>query len=295
MGREIGKRHVRCAACGAGITAESERQSVRCNVHEFRDQSFTIWRCEECRCLHCLEDVDLARYYRDYPFKRHQLDFWTRLAYRQLLRRLRKAGFRKDQSLLDYGCGPGLFVRFLRNKDYRAASGYDAYVPEFFAKETLDRRYDVVFSQDVIEHVESPKDFMHEIARLVKPGGVAYIGTPNAAKIDLDDPESFLGEIHAPYHRHILSESALVSLARDSGLELVARYPRYYLDTPWPSANTRVIMEYLRRCGNWIDAAFEPPRWGLVLRSPALWYYGLFGYFHTPPGQMALVFRSPAS
>ena len=291
MGASVSPAQPECAVCGARASVECERARIRCNVREFSNESFTVWRCGECRSLHCLEQVDLERYYLDYPFKKHRPDLWTRLAYGELLRRLRRHGLRPNGSLLDFGCGPGLFVDFLHNKGYAKAQGFDAYVKEHSDPAPLSRQYDFVFSQDVIEHVEDPHGFLRRLKELARPGGTVYVGTPNASEIDLDDPERFLAEIHMPYHRHVLSEPALVSIGRECGLELIARYPRYYFDTPWPSANTRVIMEYIRRCGNLIDAAFEPPRWGLVLRSPRLWYFGLLGWFHTPPAQIALVFR----
>lgn len=42
-----------------------------------------------------------------------------------------------------------------------------------------ERTFDIVVSNHVIEHVSSPDQHLSEIARVLKPGGVAYLATPN--------------------------------------------------------------------------------------------------------------------
>jgi 2-polyprenyl-3-methyl-5-hydroxy-6-metoxy-1,4-benzoquinol methylase len=42
-----------------------------------------------------------------------------------------------------------------------------------------DGELDFAFSLEVIEHVENPRHFMREMARVVKPGGFVFVSTPN--------------------------------------------------------------------------------------------------------------------
>lgn len=42
-----------------------------------------------------------------------------------------------------------------------------------------DKRFDAVVSTEVIEHCENPWHFMREVQRVMKPGGMALITTPN--------------------------------------------------------------------------------------------------------------------
>lgn len=42
-----------------------------------------------------------------------------------------------------------------------------------------DRCFDVVFFHHVIEHVEDPAGSLRELARILTPGGLLYVGTPN--------------------------------------------------------------------------------------------------------------------
>src|SRR5574338_820884 len=273
------------------FSSAQERQQVPCNVRAFSDEKFTIWRCSGCGSLHCREHVDLDHYYEGYPVKLHQLDFWTRVAYGEYMRRLRRAGIKQTQSVLDFGCGPGLLIQFLHEHGYRHVSGYDAHVAQFSDADVLRRQYDVVVSQDVIEHMEAPATFLTELAERVKSGGMLCIGTPNADGIDLSRPQAFSLSLHPPYHRHLLSESALLDLSRERGLRPVAIYHRFYFDTWIPTVNYRFLKTYVYRAGNLLDAAFEKPKVGLLARSPALWFYALLGYLFPPRSEMMILFR----
>ncbi len=288
-----------CEVCNVcedpgGLAGATDVARVACNVRAFRNEIFTFWRCSNCQSLHCREDADLDRYYREYPVKGHALDFWARAAYANHLHRLKLAGLRQGMSVLDFGCGPGLLVRYLRERGFSDVNGYDAHIPEFSDRGVFARSYDCVISQDVIEHAEDPRAFLAELVRLLVPGGLLAIGTPNAAGIKLAKPELFSLSLHPPYHRHLLSEQALLAMAGKKGLTPVARYHRFYYDTLWPTVNYRFLRGYVRRAGNVLDAAFEPPQVGLVLTSPVLWFHALFGYFFPPRSEMMVVFRRTA-
>ena len=63
--------------------AGAEVGQVPCNVREFSADLFTLWRCTNCRSLHCAEDADLERYYARYPLKSQKLSFNDRIGYRE--------------------------------------------------------------------------------------------------------------------------------------------------------------------------------------------------------------------
>lgn len=282
-----------CNVCDGRGRIEDARESrqVACNVRAYRHEIFLVWRCPSCGSLHCKQEVDLDFYYRNYPVQAHRLDFWARAAYANYLRRLSRSGIQRNQSVLDYGCGPGLLIQFLRQRGFRDVSGYDAHVPEFSSLVPLQRTYDCIIAQDVIEHVENPREWLEWLVGRLKPGGVMCIGTPNASGIDLGKPEIFALSLHQPYHRHLLSRQALLAMAENSGLSPIAKYDRFYYDTLYPTVNYRFLREYVRSAGNVLDAAFEDPKIGLVLSSPRLWFYAVFGYFIPPRSEMMVIFR----
>jgi 2-polyprenyl-3-methyl-5-hydroxy-6-metoxy-1,4-benzoquinol methylase len=270
----------------------SEVKQIYSNVRKFQTQKFTVWRCNSCKSLHSKETIDSIYYYQYYPtIKEHKLDVWTRIAFQNRLKRLLREGLKAEHKILDFGCGKGLFVTFLHKKGYVNVEGYDPYVAKFSNEELLDKTYDYVISQDVIEHVDEPRALMEQMIRCLGPGRILCIGTPNAEHIGLSYPEKFSLSLDQPYHRHILSERALLQLGTAMGLRTRRTYYRWYYDTLYPTVNYRFLKTYIYRTGNMLDAAFEPPRIGMVLTSPLLWFYAIFGYLFPPRTEMMVIFQ----
>jgi 2-polyprenyl-3-methyl-5-hydroxy-6-metoxy-1,4-benzoquinol methylase len=294
---ETPEQHV-CVVCSAeGLAVQDcEVTQVRSNVRRFRDQQFAVWRCPRCRSLHARDAVSLDFYYRDYPRFGPEQDAAAVPAYRGQLRRLERAGVTREHHILDYGCGQGGFVRFLQARGFRHVVGYDAYVEAYNDASALRRRYDCVFSQDVLEHVEDPLSLLSQFSGWCKPSGLIVIGTPEASAIDLARAEDFVHPLHMPYHRHIWSAQALRSAAQRLGWELAQYYPTMYGNVLEPGQSTRFCLHYLRSHDDCIDVLTEPLNlrsWKLYTPVSAFWFF--FGYFFDRRTDVTFVFRAPAS
>ena len=272
-----------CTLCNPAQPIERalEVRQIHSNVRKFEHETFTVWRCPQCHSLHSKEAVNLDEYYAHYPLQNHRMDAVTRAAYQNRLQSMRRFGLGPDQKVLDYGCGQGVFVEFLREQGY-SAQGYDAYVPAYADQNVLNSGYPAITAYDVIEHVDDPRAWLRQIAGYLCSGGLLVLGTPAADQIDLSDQETYISELHQPYHRHILSESALLDLAQEAGLSLIKVEHRYYFDTMYPCVNARFGKAYLRRMGNVMDVLLEKPRPGMIFKSPHLLFYAFFGYFFPP-------------
>jgi len=272
-----------------------ETHKIRCNVRQYRDQMFAMWRCAKCGSLHCEKVDNLAAYYADYPIRNQTLDYFTRSWYRVVLQRLVRAGISREDMILDYGCNQGLFIQFMVENGYHRAAGYDPYVERFNSQAVLDARYDWVVSLDVLEHDEEPRAFLQRLTSLLRPGGRLCLETPNADGIELADAEEFVHAIHVPYHVHILSERALLELARGCRLEHETTYLRWYMDSWQPGTARRLFESMMMYAGNDLDIGYEPPRLGLFLRHPSLLFYLFFGFFppSTKRDHMMMILRAP--
>ncbi len=285
----------RCSACGKPFDrAADPLVPVRCNIRKFARETFHMWRCSACRCIHCWERVELARYYAGYGTKDQRLDFFSRLAYSRLLSRFKRAGLSRDHRFLDYGCGSGNLVSYLRSRGYQRAVGYDPYGdPEGAGNPAiLERRaFDFICLQDVVEHVEDARELLRCLADLLRPGGRLLVGTPSADEIDLPSTHKHLHQLHVPYHLHLYTRAMLVEMGRQVGLEPARFYRRFYMETPLFGMNEAFCRRYLERFDDTIDALIEPVRLGVILRSPVLLFHGTFGYFYSPRHSVTVVFR----
>lgn len=280
-----------CVVCGAA-QPPAEQVEVPSNVRAFAAERFALWRCAGCRSIHARDEVDLDRYYGAYPFARATPSRITRFFHGRLWRRLRAAGVARGARVLDYGCGRGLLVDELRRRGLDA-HGYDAYDPAYADRAALAAGYDAAIAQDVIEHVAAPLALLDELGRLVRPGGLVAIGTPDAAAIDLARPGRWHHTLHQPYHRHLLAHPALVAAATARGWTVVAHHRRPYTNTWVPTLNQPYLLRYLRAVDDTLDVAFEPPRFRWAMLSPAAMVDAVFGALRCPPGDGLTVFRTP--
>jgi SAM-dependent methyltransferase len=281
-----------CAICNCRIDSEEPRNfgRMRGNTARFQQQQFTLWKCPGCHTISCVDRVDLRDIYRDYPLNRRRLDIFALGIMRNLLRRLTLAGLKKTDAILDYGCGNGVFLRYLARAGYRNVAGYDPYVPEY-AELPHGKTFDCVINNDVIEHVENPRAVLQSCAGILKPGGLLYIGTADSEPVDMRDLEPHVMRLHQPFHRLIFTERTLHSLCLETELEFVTSYRRSYMDTLVPFANYRFLDELNKAIGHNLDVALDPAVARIVARTPRLWFYAFFGYFFPSAEEPAVILR----
>jgi SAM-dependent methyltransferase len=283
-----------CAVCGVGGRhAVAEVGDVSSNVRAHASERFRLWRCAGCGSIHAQDEVDLAHYYAGYPFFDLPMDWRLRVAYGEQLRRLEAAGLRHSHRILDYGCGAGAFLDYLRECGYANVTGYDGYSPRFASEAVLRERYDCVLSQDVLEHVAEPQSLLDRFHHLAKPGGLIAIGTPNASAIDLSRADDYRHALHAPYHRHIFSKKALLAAGAERRWSLVQYYPTQYANTAVPFLNSRFYLFFMRTLDDTLDCLIEqPPRIGPCLaRLPSALFWGVCGSYGAEETDVMAIFR----
>ncbi len=98
--------------------------------------------------------------------------------------------------VLDVGCGNGWAAEYFTSKKkmitsldisvanpkkvmkYFPSGFHSALTADSFKLPIKDNSYDCVIASEIIEHVVSPREFVQELYRVVKPGGKLIITTP---------------------------------------------------------------------------------------------------------------------
>lgn len=182
---------VPCPSCGGGTAA-----------HVRTLQGYSLERCTACGLVFVNPRPTARSLTELYLGKTpdSQADFYAKTVspaqiaeYERILTDLGELS-RARGRLLDVGCAAGYFMQ------QAARAGYEAHgidlatwveqiaierdVPNVRAgtlREAAfpDAWFDVVHSSQVFEHLPNPLDELHEIRRVLRPGGILYINVPN--------------------------------------------------------------------------------------------------------------------
>jgi 2-polyprenyl-3-methyl-5-hydroxy-6-metoxy-1,4-benzoquinol methylase len=143
---------------------------------------------------------------------------------------------------LDVGCANGALMYAMRGLgwtvsgvdvngdavDIATSNGLDARVGTLESAGFVPESFDVVCLGDVIEHVPSPRRVCAEVHRILRPGGVIVLRTPNAecgyAAITLAAAR-LLGarswaHAEAPYHLHEFTPRSLERMLDSTGFDV---------------------------------------------------------------------------
>ncbi len=143
----------------------------------------------------------------------------------------------------------------------------------------------------VLEHDLEPLALLKSFDQQVKPGGLIFIGTPNASGIDVNRPKKYVHPLHQPFHRHIFAIGALLDQARKLNWSIRKYYPTPY--TNIPVLSLKFLHHYMRCFDGTLDSLFDKKMgsWRLWL-SPETIFYLIFGYFLCDSADIVAIFRT---
>lgn len=161
-------------------------------VH-LRRYDFAVAECERCGLARTLPVPDVVQYRNGYSmttcngsFAGSAEDAWSRKRAAWIASRARPG------RLLDVGCNSGNLVAAAAELGFEAegididplATEWGAHLGRPLrtaALEDVDGPYDVVVLSHVLEHVGDPAATLREVARVLAPGGRAFVFVPNRA------------------------------------------------------------------------------------------------------------------
>jgi SAM-dependent methyltransferase len=228
-----------CPICGNDT---AELATIR---SDFSHDDFLFRRCDSCGLVFVANPSENfaslynAAYYRgdgadsfvNYTEEMDNPNTIRAYEWRGITRAVESVCATADVRWLDFGCGLGGLVRYARAHGFPNVYGYDQGWGADWAREhgieLLDDQqlreqagtFDVVTAIEVVEHIPGPLGTMEQIASLLKPGGVFFLTTGNAAP----HRDSFTSwkYVHPDIHVAYFEPRTLSEAYRRVGLEPV--------------------------------------------------------------------------
>lgn len=248
--------HRKCPICHSENLIGYAIDTTRKGPHISRVQ------CDSCKLVFAnpmADEKELEEYYTHY----YEKDHYEAMNYKSLIlnhfsriQALNLEAIRKEtrylneltpgSKFLDVGCGLGLGLAYANQFDCELyATEFDQgaldFVSDHFNVKTFrgdvwsahfpDAFFDFIHISHVIEHVLDPRAYVREMRRIVKPGGIIAIGTPDISSnlyklyrwtnlIRLKVPDV----IDGLEHTFIFPKSVLKSLCEEEELKVVDHF-----------------------------------------------------------------------
>ncbi len=143
---------------------------------------------------------------------------------------------------LDIGAGTGAFVQYMNGKgwesigiepDARArdmALSYHAtkLLPAGEFDSLSPESLDAISMWHVLEHVHALYPYLHQIKKILKPGGLAFIAVPNYTSYDAEKYGADWAAYDVPRHLYHFSPESMKWLLKSAGLQLREITPMWY-------------------------------------------------------------------
>lgn len=137
--------------------------------------------------------------------------------------------------LLDVGCGGGRFLNRMKKRGWEvegidfdaqatnkvtARYGIRTHAGDLTQCALPANSFDVITMSQTIEHLHDPNASLRESLRILKPGGLLVMTTPNVKSIGASEFGAYWRGWEAPRHLHLFSVESLQRLTQRAGFEV---------------------------------------------------------------------------
>lgn len=213
-----------------GLTCPGCGVTVVFTVAE-KNSAYSVLRCPQCEMefSHPMKNPGGAWYDKAYVIRHSAIDTRIRDYYRWSVETVPLRG-----TLLDIGCGEGVFVAYAKK------CGFDAFGTDF-SQEAIDlgrawyglsslynsslsdlkkvhgfADFDIITFFEVLEHVDNPSEFLREVKTLLKDGGYIALSVPYNRRWPFREFNDY-----PPHHLTRWTEKALQLFLERNGFKVI--------------------------------------------------------------------------
>lgn len=139
--------------------------------------------------------------------------------------------YRRLNRLLDVGFGSGTILQAALDLGWDASGqevsgpaveqarklGFDVFHGVLENANYPDEHFDVITASEIIEHLPDPQMTLHEIARILRPGGLLWATTPSALSLSFRIMKEKWTIISPPEHTQIYSKKGIRNMLTEAG------------------------------------------------------------------------------
>ncbi len=221
---------------------------------DFIDKIYYVVQCADCGTYYVSPQIlfseeQWAKLYNSEYFS-SQSNWLIRKRAKELSQRFDQAiSYLHDKniSFLDIGSGEGnTLIEGLRRGwnvtgidivdnriDKAKSEGINFITGNFIDYNFPENHFDFIYLDSVLEHVLNPREYLLKIKKILKPGGIVYIGVPNEDSLFNDIRKIIfyltgrrnisvkIKPFDSPYHITGFNETSLAYIFNKTGLEIV--------------------------------------------------------------------------
>tara|TARA_B000000557_G_scaffold112485_1_gene91196 strand:- start:1059 stop:1643 length:585 start_codon:yes stop_codon:yes gene_type:complete len=129
-------------------------------------------------------------------------------------------------SVLDYGCGSGDFVKYLRSKSidaYGYEPNYNFCEQDFLTNQEgwTNKKYEVIVLWHVLEHIHNPFDLIQSLKKRLNKNGKIFIAIPNFKSFDSKYYGKYWAGYDTPRHLWHFSRKGIGLMAKENNFKIL--------------------------------------------------------------------------
>jgi len=255
----------KCPICGSNRAVRIGKPQVSSQAAKFVNADYHVVKCNRCRFYYVFPQIPFDErqwegLYQDEYFG-EMPRWWARKRAKDRKQRLdwlQEHSQRSISTFLDVGCGEGYVLTealqrrwstygvdiFDNRMELAKGKSIAFFRGDIFQASFPNDFFDCIYMDSVLEHVLDPSRQLCEVRRILREGGVAYIGVPNEDCLFNDvkrllyilsgrrNLSARLWPFKPPYHIIGFTEESLRKVLDRSGLEIV-RFRNFAGEYEW--------------------------------------------------------------